>query len=534
MRRKLFIFLGALTIALAAALFLIVHSCAQDSASRLSSFSTTLGGGQSAADSPDVKETVSIDGDQYVNSDKGYFDNNGARYRKGSISAVLKNGTTEASAKAIGASLGYELSRYFDATEYSEEGDESCIWVEYKVPEGKEEEAIKALSQIDEVAEAHPTWVMSLFDSDSSSEYPAETADLQPAYGEYHLVTSGFKEAWETVKCSGSTYVAVLDSGAPSQGLADLAPNIDYEKSVDMCESGSIYDSNGHGTTVSSLISAVADGEDNGCTGCSWDAKVISVKVADSDDITAADVIDAIDYVSDLNCNVSSINMSFGGPEGHPWVKDQIICIQRAIAKARNHGIVCVAASGNDGLLPSDLGLLPNAKMYPAACDGVVSVGATRVPSTVVGGTVFDAKLAELSNTASSVDIVASGMAIVAWGKVADPVSSLIPHVITINRGTSFSSPQVASAVALVKTAHGDWSADRIEAAMEKTARHCSEMTSDEGKRDDRYGYGYLDASAAVLYESGSSSSGGQSGGSPYTGSESLEKAWLELMEDEN
>ena len=85
--------------------------------------------------------------------------------------------------------------------------------------------------------------------------------------------------------------------------------------------------------------------------------------------------------------------------------------------------------------------------------------------------------------------------------------------------GTSIAAPQVAAAAALVKVAHPGWGSDRIERALKETARDLGAPG-----RDDEYGYGALDAEAALKWSSAGDpcalSAGAVSvaGGCTYTG----------------
>ncbi len=61
--------------------------------------------------------------------------------------------------------------------------------------------------------------------------------------------------------------------------------------------------------------------------------------------------------------------------------------------------------------------------------------------------------------------------------------------------GTSMASPHVAGVAALIKSLHPDWGPDQIRQALTATA----EDLGDPG-RDDDFGYGLVDAAAALAY----------------------------------
>jgi len=61
--------------------------------------------------------------------------------------------------------------------------------------------------------------------------------------------------------------------------------------------------------------------------------------------------------------------------------------------------------------------------------------------------------------------------------------------------GTSFSTPHVAGVAALVKSLHPEYGPDEIRQALQETAEDLGETGWDE-----TYGYGLVDANAAISY----------------------------------
>ena len=61
--------------------------------------------------------------------------------------------------------------------------------------------------------------------------------------------------------------------------------------------------------------------------------------------------------------------------------------------------------------------------------------------------------------------------------------------------GTSMASPHVAGVAALIKSVHPDWGPDEIRQALTDTA-----VDLGDPGRDDAFGYGLVDAAAALAY----------------------------------
>jgi subtilisin family serine protease len=152
-----------------------------------------------------------------------------------------------------------------------------------------------------------------------------------------------------------------------------------------------------------------------------------------------ADAANAIDFAVDHGARV--INASWGGPSfSH--------ALYSAIRRASEHGVLVVAAAGNDG------GNADSTPDYPAAFDlpNVISVAATDRSD----------RLLDFSNYgAQSVDLAAPG----------DDVYSTVPAVSDPSgyaafSGTSMAAPFVAGAAALYLSKFPQATADQVRAAL--------------------------------------------------------------------
>jgi len=262
-------------------------------------------------------------------------------------------------------------------------------------------------------------------------------------------------EAW-TISTGGPIVVAVLDSGVDGEH-PDLAGKV-LPGFNTLSGNPDARDDNGHGTAVAGLIAASTD-NGTGIAGLCWDCRILPVKVVDASGVgNDASLAAGIRWAADNGARV--INMSLGG-EGESRL------LREAIDYATARGIVLVAASGNERQSG-------NPVSYPAAYPNVIAVGAT-------GNT--DA-ITDFSNTGDYIDLAAPGVGL--WttlpgGRYGPP------------NGTSFSSPYVAGAAALVLTQRPDLGWADVGCVLKASA-------DDKGPpgKDPEYGWGRLNVFRAV------------------------------------
>ena len=110
-------------------------------------------------------------------------------------------------------------------------------------------------------------------------------------------------------------------------------------------------------------IIGAAHGAENGIKGLAGDVRFVAAKVLGPDGGTNDEVAAGIRWAAD---RAQVINMSLGG-----WGRSQ--AIQDAVDYALSKGVIVVAAMGN--------GYRYGTTHYPAACEGVIAVGATKPPT---------------------------------------------------------------------------------------------------------------------------------------------------------
>jgi subtilisin family serine protease len=220
-----------------------------------------------------------------------------------------------------------------------------------------------------------------------------------------------------------------------------------------------IYDLDFHGTFVSGLISS----NGLGMASVAPDASIMAVKVLNcSGTGSFSDIIDGIAYAAQADADV--INMSLGAyfSRRDPGARSLILALQRAVLYATLHGSTVVAAAGNDGVNLDRDGDFIN---VPSQLLGVVSVGATAPVAQVD----FDALASYTNYGFTGVTLMAPGGDLVEGGicgfapdfrcdLVLSALSSFVapgPNFYAASGGTSFASPHVAGALAVVESARG-------------------------------------------------------------------------------
>ena len=297
-----------------------------------------------------------------------------------------------------------------------------------------------------------------------------------------HLVPAGVLHAASAIT------IAVIDTGA-DVSAPDLAAKAPTTWSV-RDNSSDVTDYYGHGTFVSSLAAgSTTNGE--GVAGFGGDAKLLAVR-ASAPDGTFTDIDESAAIVYAVDHGAKIINMSFGGPMSSP-------AEQSAIAYAAAHGVLLVAAAGNSGQSGNQPSY-PAALLQPLGSNGVGGIGLAVAASNLSGGR------ASFSNYGSYVSLAAPGENVFgALSSSADPdywprqsLPGSVTGIYGYSSGTSYSSPEVAGAAALVWAANPGLTATDVAGILKQSA-------SGHGGWNENTGYGVLDAAAAVARAQGTS-----------------------------
>ncbi|HSV64742.1 MAG TPA: S8 family serine peptidase [Mycobacteriales bacterium] len=270
-------------------------------------------------------------------------------------------------------------------------------------------------------------------------------------------------DIWPKTQGSGVT-VALLDTGV-SAALPELRGVVTpgYNAHAGSGDGRHDTSSEGHGTAMASLIAA--QGNASGMTGIAPRVKILPVIVGDSSrgEFPPDEVAAAIRWAVDHGAKV--VNMSFG-TETTAGCPAQV---QDAVRYAvLDRDVVLMAAAGNDGDGA-------NAESFPAACDGVVAVGAVD----------RYARPWSKSQRQPYVDVAAPGVEMVGLGKTGE---------LTIGTGTSDAAALTSAGVALIRSAHPELNGRQVVARLLATLRDMPPP----GKKDPQRGYGTIRLAKAV------------------------------------
>ncbi|MDT8357118.1 MAG: S8 family serine peptidase [Methanomicrobiaceae archaeon] len=238
-------------------------------------------------------------------------------------------------------------------------------------------------------------------------------------------------------------------------------------------------DDNGHGTHCAGIIAASDDG--GGVIGTAPEVNILAYKVLDGTGSSSySDVIAAIQKAVDDGAEILSMSLGSNPKAGDP------AGLEEACNNAYDAGMLLVAAAGNDGTW---LGRGDNV-YYPARYDSVIAVAATTSSDVP----------AFFSGTGPAVELAAPG----------DHILSTYPGGYATMSGTSMACPHVSGTAALVKSANGSLSNSEIREILQQSALELGKTG-----RDALYGYGLVQADAAVEKAGGSENPPGGSDPEP-------------------
>jgi subtilisin family serine protease len=280
---------------------------------------------------------------------------------------------------------------------------------------------------------------------------PAVTVHSIRSAEQAQLGEIGVPAAWPLTRGRGVT-VAVLDTGVDAS-VPDLAGSVTAgPDEVPGADPPGYQPPSQHGTYIASLIAGHGSGagDRSGIIGIAPAARILSVRVILDDsepgfaqfaNAPANDAVgNGIRYA--VQHGASVINMSLGSISP---TED----LRAALAYAAAHGVVMVAAAGNDGAAAP--GYTPFS--YPAAFPGVIAAAAVSP----------DGDRAAFSDENASVVLSAPGVDVFGAGPGGSYVEA---------DGTSPASAEVAGVVALIRSRYPRLTPFQVERALVSSTSH--------------------------------------------------------------
>ncbi|WP_439564236.1 S8 family serine peptidase [Microcella sp.] len=286
---------------------------------------------------------------------------------------------------------------------------------------------------------------------------------------QYWLDEYGIRSAWSVTRGDG-VVIAIIDSGVDAAhpdlagaviGGTDVSGRGNATGTLPLGPQGVT-----HGTMVASLAAGRGSGPNAGVIGAAPAASVLSISLAFGPGERSGDdqIADAVTWAVDNGADIISLSLTrnqVAWPES--W--------DTAFVHAEQNDVVVIAAAGNRGSGTAQVSA-------PATIPGVLTVGGVD-------------RAGRASDNASAQGITIGVMA------PSEGLVGAIPgggH--SAWQGTSGATPIVAGIAALVRAAHPELDAAGVINRIISTARPATAIVPDPN-----YGYGLIDAAAAVSAE---------------------------------
>jgi len=311
--------------------------------------------------------------------------------------------------------------------------------------------------------------------------------------GQFGSADINAPEAWEITTGDPNIVVVIHDCGVELDHpdlINNLVPGYDFYDDDDSPNPLLTDPLDSHGTACAGLVAA--EGNNGiGVVGVAYNCKIMPIRDAAGDSyITWAEEAEAVRWSAVNNADI--LSNSWGVESRQPIFHSAIVDVTKPGGIGRDgKGCVVFAAAGNDG----------SSIRYPAANPEVISVGATD----------YTDEYCYYSNYGSELDIVApsapgygvedyinsQGIGYPWTTDFAGPAgwNTYDGKVLDYSEmaGTSASCPIAAGVAALILSIEPDLTNEEVRHFLERSAKDLG-----ESGRDDYYGWGRVDARAAL------------------------------------
>jgi subtilisin family serine protease len=317
-------------------------------------------------------------------------------------------------------------------------------------------EILQVYDLIPAVYASVPKTALAQLQADPKVAYVEENSEVKAAGTVRWAVESiGAPQAWSQSTGLG-VKVAVLDSGVGPVNDVTVYGGYDFINNDDDAR-----DDFGHGTMVAGIIAASVESS-LGIAGVAPNAQLYSVKVLNSEGKgTLNQAILGIQWA--VSHGMQIISMSWNLVDSNN--------LRNAVDAAYNQGVLLVGAAGNVGEIQSGL------VGCPACYESVIAVSATKENNVHL----------ESSCVGEEIELAAPGEMVYSIG---------LDNTTWCGNGTSYATGYVSGTAALVWAKNPSLTNVQVRAILAATAVDL--QPSDGQDRDIFYGYGLVNASAAV------------------------------------
>ena len=333
---------------------------------------------------------------------------------------------------------------------------------------------VRPLSRADGVQQVTPDGSLTVGDPALAQAAAAETAGDPSLFPADIARMDGASQGWANGITGAGVDVALLDTGVVAVPGLDAPGKLVYGPDLSFdSQSPAAYqlDAYGHGTNIAGIIAGADPGAPGqGFTGIAPGARIVSVKVGAVDGaVDVSQVIAGIDWIvqhkDDGGLHIRVLNLSFGTDSTQAVALDPLAY---AADVAWQHGIVVVAAVGNDGSTNTSVA-------DPAIDPNIIAVGAADTAGTPDPSDDQVAAFSSRGNSDRRPDLVAPGVHIVSLRDPGSYLDQAFPNAVRDNRffrgsGTSQSAAVVSGAVALLLQQRPNLTPDQVKKILRTTA----------------------------------------------------------------